>query len=292
MSASSDRIRRIRALAEFKEKASAARPTIMSQSSEFATGSAYGAIVSRENGCCEPAPTNYAAYFTVTDSGRNGGSPFSIPANSEFTIEWWQTDVSANEFQSRHILSFGTQSELTAEFACLLDQGSVIIRIGNLNYPLYDSDTNTQPDIYYGLWNTMVDTQNHFAIMRVNDSGTYKIRVFKNGGFLGEFQYADAITITNTVDTQLTIRNQSAACAESQMYGSLPSFRWTSARLYPLTTYYEDASNFAPPAMPLAPQANDVLTINNFPISGSNTTFEGYTVTHFNATGLLSCIPP
>jgi hypothetical protein len=299
MSASSDHTCRVRALAEFQAKATGMRPTLTTQSSAFATGAAYGAIVSKLSGCCEPPlppPTNYAAYFTVEEGTRAGSSVFGIPANSEFTIEWWQTDASTNQFQSRNIFSFGTfvfdPLGDGPEFACILASGSVILRIAGVNYPLYDPASGTQPDIYYGPWPTMVDVSNHFAIMRVKDTednDKYKIRVFKNGAFLGEFLFPDAISITNTGNTTMTIRNQTIACSQAQMYGSLPSFRWTAARLYPLTTNYDPASNFSPPSIPLEPQTGNVLTINTFPTSGSIITDEGFTVTRYTPDNLPLC---
>lgn len=281
MESASDRTRRIRALADFQSKLANTDQTIATQAGDFHTGAIYGATVSLENGCCEPAPpppTNYSAYFTVERLVRNGGSPFTIPANSAFTIEWWQTDVSLNAFQSRHIFSFGSYD--TYDFACIFDQGSIIIKINGVPYPVPPFT------IEYGSFESML-APNHFAITR--GSGTSEnVRVYKNGAFLGEFAYDGAINISSSADKKLTVRNQTAACTLAQMYGDLPSFRWTAAELY--TGYnYNTVGNFSPPPMPLSPLTGNVLTINEFPTSGSTQTGEGFTVTHFEAAGLPPC---
>lgn len=282
MESASDRTRRIRALADFQSKLTNIDQTIATQTGEFHTGAIYGATVSLENGCCEPAPpppTNYNAYFTINGSTRNGvASPFTIPATTPFTIEWWQTDVSLNAFQSRHIFSFGSYD--TYDFACIFDQGGIIIKINGTTYPKYPSA------IEYGSFESML-VPNHFAIVRANGTDT-TIRVYKNGAFLGEVLYDGAISIVNSADKKMTVRNQTAACKLAQMYGDLPSFRWTAAELY--TGYnYNPVGNFAPPPMPLLPLTGDILTINDFPTSGSTQTVEGYTVTHFEAAGLPAC---
>lgn len=281
MSASSDRIRRIRSRIDFLAKVAG---TTREQSSKFLTSASYGGIVSQENGCCDPPLTNYAAYFTVQEPGRGVVSAFDIPADSAFTIEWWQQDVSANELQSRNIFSFGSftygSGNGQPEFACVFDQGSIIVRIAGINYPLFP---NT---IDYGSFESLL-VPNHFAIVR-GAAPEQNIRVYKNGAFLGEFTYGDAIPITNIGSTQFTIRNQTTACALAQMYGDLASFRWTASELY--TGYnYNPVGNFAPPAIPLAPLAQNVFTFNDFPTSGSATSAEGFTVTHHTPDNLPAC---
>lgn len=282
MTDASDRTRRIRSLIEFQAKVAGAP---LPQSSEFVTSATYGAIVSQESGCCN-SPTNYAAYFRVQEPATRGTSAFNIAAESPFTIEWWQTDVSANEFQSRNIFAFGTfvfsPPGTGPEFSCVLTEGSIITRIAGVNYP--PSPTS----IDYGTWESML-VPNHFAMVRAAGAGT-TIRIYKNGYFLGEFAYDGAISITNTGETQLTIRNQTVACAQAQMYGDLPSFRWTARELYTGFNYGPpDPTNFSVPAIPLQPLANNVFTINTFPTSGSITTPEGFTVTHYTPDTLPAC---
>ena len=297
MSDASDRTRRIRGLAEFYAKTSGMSPTFASQSSDTQTSSVVGASFSKMNNCCElpivsppppptPAPSNYAAYFTVTEPGRAAAaaSAFSIPAGGAFTIEWWQTDVSMNAFQNRHIFSFGTIAN--NEFACVMDQGAFITRIAGQNYP-YDPTGATLPTIEYGNWfTTMLNVQNHFAITR--DQGGANIRIYKNGGFLGEFRYPDAISVTNTGTTKLTLRNQSVACAATQIFGEFHSFRWTAAGGFYRGDTMTPAANFTPPPVVMPALSGNVITINNFPTSGS-VVVDGMTVTRFDGSGLPTC---
>jgi hypothetical protein len=276
----SERTRQIRSLLEFQAKVNGTNKNAYSQSSEVATGALYGAIVSDENGCCD---SNYAAYFTVEETERTLPSVFDIPAGAPFTIEWWQTEVEANAFQSRNIFSFGSfDPGVSPEFGCVLDQGSVIVRIAGVNYPEFPTTIS-----YYDFDGLLSPT--HFAMVRGGGTNPDNICVYRDGGFLGEFTYGGAIPITNTGATLLTLRNETSACALAQMYGDLTAFRWTSSALYSGTDYYP-AQQFIPPSAPFIPDSTDnVITINNFPTSGSVTVSGGFNVTRYAATDLPPC---
>ena len=265
----SDRTRRIRSLVEFQGKVAGRNTNAYSQSSEVATGVDYGAIVSNVNGCCD---TNYAAYFTVEENARAVASVFDISAQSAFTIEWWQTEAAVNAFLNRRVFSFGTNSENNVRFACFLEQGSILIDISNTIYPI------APVTIEYGTFESMLQ-QNHFAIVRDAGSGE-NIRIYKNGAFRGEFTYDGPIAIPEGSPT-FTIRNESTPSHLAQMYGDLPSFRWSAASLYSGTDY-NPVGNFTPPPMPLEKLPSNVITINTFPTTGSKQV-DTFVITHNEA---------
>jgi hypothetical protein len=285
----SDRTRRIRSLVEFQAKASGTNKNAFSQSSDFSTGAEYGAIVSNENGCCD---TNYSAYFTVTELGRSLSPKFDISAGSPFTIEWWQTEATVNGVPSktRPIFSFGTFGDVSSpEFACVFADGSILTRIAGLNFPVFPNA------IPYGDENDFQSllTPNHFAMVRGAEAADNpnNIRIYRNGGFLGEFTYGGHISITNQGDNLLTIRNQTYASKQTEMYGTIQSFRWTKAALYYTETYYINqppffVPGFTPPPLHMTPNSTDnVLTITRFPTAGSIIK-DGCTITRYDSADL------
>jgi hypothetical protein len=285
----SDRTRRIRSRVEFQAKASGMNKTPFSQSSEFATGAEYGAIVSNENGCCD---TNYSAYFTVTELGRSLSPKFDILAGSPFTIEWWQTEATVNGApgKPRPIFSFGTCcSTGDPEFGCVFEDGSILTRIAGFNFPEFPNA------IPYGDENDFQSllTPNHFAMVRGAEAADNpnNIRIYRNGGFLGEFTYPGAISITNQGDKLLTIRNQTDASEVAEMYGTIHSFRWTAESLYYTETYYINqppffVPGFTPPPLHMTPNSTDnVLTITRFPTAGSIIN-DGCTITRYDSADL------
>ena len=286
-----ERTRRVRSLIEFQGKVAGRNTGAYAQSNEVAIGTEYGAIVSLENGCCD---SNFAAYFTVEENGRTPSSVFDILAASPFTIEWWQTEVQENAFQSRNIFSFGSFGDVSSpEFGCVLDQGSFITRIAGVNYPLPEED-GTQPSIDYGDFPGLL-SPTHFAMVRGGaPDNPNNIRLYRNGGFLGEFTFGGAIPITNTGPKLLTLRNQTSACALAQMYGDLTAFRWTSKSLYSGTgNYYPNEMtepHFTPPSLPFTPDPTDnVITINSFSKSTPVTITNGFTIRRYDASNLPAC---
>lgn len=316
----SDRTRQYRSLVQFQAKLNGTNKNGYSRTSEVMMGVDYGAIVSTVNDCCD---RNYSAYFTVTEEGRGIGnrpgptplvpgvpaapastSKFNIPAGSAFTIEWWQTEVTANapSNKPRLIFSFGTccsDVEGNPEFSCTFEDRAFDIRIAGSEYPPGGTI------IPYGDDNDFDSllTPNHFAIVRDlppnNPLDPHNIRVYRNGGFLGEFTYGGEIQITNQGDKLFTLRNQTIAEERTEMYGSIHSFRWTAEALYYTDIYYinhpPDPANPTPPpyfeAFDLPPlhmppnPTNNVLTITRFPNAGS-ITVDGCTVTRFDAADL------
>lgn len=187
--------------------------------------------------------TSYAFNGTNSFINVNQGSNLAL-GTGNFTIEWFQYMTSLGS--SPRI--FSKQQNSTTEVGVSIESGTFIYWLNGVANQSYNVSSG------------LIDTWNHFAIVRINNTTT----IYRNGESLGSA--ADNYDISN-VNTSLYIGQKSPASdAGSYFTGNITQFRWVKG----IGVY---TNNFTVPTGPLTYMAE----ANQFGGSNTNGISVGYT---------------